>query len=311
MPTPAELWQLRQRQVTDATAAAVVRSWGRVRMSDPQRTFEAVLPELLAALTAGQLAAATGADLYVAAVVRADGLSPEPLATVAPRRFAGVVSDGRPLVGLLTQPLLRSLYLRTRGADDATALLGGRESLRTLVRTEIFDTGRDAVSVASALDRTVKGYVRVVNLPACDRCIVLAGRFYSRSRGFSRHPRCDCSMQPRTRVVKSGEVDQEPRKLFDGMTAQEQDKAFGKTNADVIRRGGEVGQVVNARRGMATAGSNWTTEGTTSRGAYGRSRGATRGGSRAAPRPSPGALLRFAGDDPETFARALEGAGYL
>lgn len=295
MPTPAELWQQRQRQVSDATAAAVVRSWARVRMSDPQRTFEAVLPELLAAVTAGQLAAATGAPLYVAAVVRADGLTPEPVATVAPRRFAGVASDGRTLVGLLTQPLIRSLYLRTQGADDATALAGGRESLRTLVRTEVFDTGRDAVSVAAGLERTVTGYVRVVNLPACDRCIVLAGRFYSKSTGFLRHPRDDCSMEPRTQLVKPGEVDQNPRTLFDGMTAAQQDRAFGQDNAEVIRRGGDIGQVVNARRGMATAGSNWTTE-------------AAR---RTSPRPSPGGLLRLAGDDPDIFARALERAGYL
>ncbi len=204
--------------------------------------------------------------------------------------------------GLLTQPLIRSLYLRTRGADDATALAGGRESLRTLVRTEVFDTGRDAVATAAALDRTVTGHIRVVNLPACSRCIVLAGRIYSRSTGFQRHPACDCSMQPVTRATPAGDVDQDQRSLFDGMTGDQQNRAFGRDNAEVIRRGGDIGQVVNARRGMATAGSNWTSEGTTSRNRTGRAR--------PAPRPSPGALLRFA-DDPETFARALDRAGYL
>lgn len=329
MPTPAELWQQRQRQVTDATADRVLTAWERVRLSDPQRTFAAALPEMLAIVTAGQLAAADGADLYVAASVAADGLTPEPVAAVAARRFAGITSDGRTLPGLLTQPLIRTLYLRTQGADDATALLGGRQSLRTLVRTEVFDTGRDAVSVAMGLEERVTGYTRQVNLPACGRCILLAGKFYRKNAGFDRHPRCDCIHEVATQVMGPGEVDQNPRTLFDGMTTAQQNKAFGRDNAEVVRRGGDIGQVVNARRGMATAGSNWTTEGTTVRGAYGRSAGATQGrfvqeqrarlssqreqaGKRlAAPRPSPGALLRFAGDDPDTFARALERAGYL
>ena len=60
---------------------------------------------------------------------------------------------------------------------------------------------------------------------------------------------------------------------------------------------------MNARRGMATAGSNWTREGITSRGKYGRER--------QTPRPSLGFLLEMAGDDPEKFALALQRAGYL
>lgn len=293
MSTPPEIWQQRQRQNVNATATAVLRAWSRLRLTSAQRSFGAVLPDLLAGLTAGQLAAASGADQYVAAVVTADGLTPEPVAAVLPQRFAGLTSDGRSSVGLLTQPLLRTLYLRTRGADDATALAGGRLSLETLVRTEVLDTGRDAVSVASALDRQVAGYVRVVPLPACNRCIVLAGRFYSRSTGFFRHPRCNCLMEPATSRDVTG---QNPRRLFDGMAREQQDRAFGKTNAEVIRRGGDIGQVVNARRGMATAGSNWTTQGATKR---------------RSPRPAPAEILRVAGDDPERFAQALATAGYL
>lgn len=260
------------------------------------------LPELLAAVTSGQLVAATSAPEYVAATVLAAGLTPEPVATVDPRRFAGVVSDGRALTGLLAQPLIRSLYLRTQGADDATALAGGRLSLETLVRTEVFDTGRDAVSVAVGLEPQIVGYERYVNLPACDRCVLLAGRVYSKSTGFARHPRCDCAHRPITRASERDGTEQDPRGLFDDMTAEQQDAAFGKANAEVIRRGGDMSQVVNARRGMATAGSNWTSEGTTKRGAYGRSN--------ERPRPSPGALLRFA-KDPDEFAKALERAGYL
>jgi hypothetical protein len=292
MPTSADLWQQRQQQVSAATAAQVVKVWSKVRITEPQRSFEAVLPQLLATVTAGQVAAASGAELYVAAVLAADGLSPAPVASVAATRYAGLTSDGRTLVGLLTQPLLRTLYLRTQGADDAPALAGGRLSLETLVRTEVLDTGRDAGQVAAALDPQIVGYYRHVSLPACDRCIVLAGKFFKRNAGFSRHPRCDCQHVP---ASVAGETGYDPAKLFDDMSPEQQDRAFGKANAEVIRRGGNIGQVVNARRGMATAGSNWTTV----------------NAKRGQRRPSPGFLLEQAGDDPDLFALALERAGYL
>lgn len=301
MPTSAERWQAAQRQVSDATAVKVLAAWARVRLADPQRTFAAALPELLAAVLAGQVTAAAAAQEYVASSLVEQGVTPRPVAAVEPRRLAGVASDGRPLIGLLTQPLLRSLALRARGADDAAALAGGRLSLDTVVRTEVLDTGRDAVSLAVGLEPQVVGYERYVNLPACGRCLLLAGRVYSRSEGFRRHPRCDCVHRVLTdRAVRDG-TEQDPRSLFDGMTATQQDKAFGAVNAEVIRRGGDISRVVNARRGMATAGSNWTTEGVT-RGR--RTREVVR-------RPSPGALLKFAGDDPEKFATALARAGYL
>lgn len=294
MPTPAEVWQQRQRRVSDRTAEAVLKAWQRVTLADPQRTFTAALPELLAAVTAGQLVAAAGSAEYVSAVVTADGLTPAPVVMVAARRFAGVASDGRGLPGLLTQPLLRTLYLRTRGADDATALAGGRLSLETLVRTEVLDTGRDAAQVAAALEPAIVGYERYVNPPACGRCVVLAGRVYSRSTGFSRHPRCDCAMRMLTSRTARDGTEQTPQVLFDGMSRAQQDRGFTKAGAEAIRRGGDLGQVVNARRGMRRADEPWTTEG-----AQGRRR------------PSPAGLLREAGDDPERFARALERAGYL
>lgn len=296
MPTPAEVWQQRQRRVASSTAAAVLGAWKQVVLGDVQRSFEAALPDLVALTVVGQVAAAAGADLYVKNVLAADGLAPDRVATVTPQRFAGITSDGRTLPGLLTQPLIRLLYLRTKGADDATALAGGRLSLQTLVSTEIYDTGRDAVSVSAALDRQVTGYVRQVSLPACSRCVVLAGKFFRRNAGFDRHPRCDCMHVPSTQVRRADQQsDQDPHDLFRRMSRSEQDRAFGANNAEVIRRGGDIGQVVNARRGMATAGDNWTTAN-------------ARKGQR---RPSPGFLLKQSGDDPEKFALALDRAGYL
>jgi hypothetical protein len=63
------------------------------------------------------------------------------------------------------------------------------------------------------------------------------------------------------------------------MSEQEQNKAFGKASAQAIRDGADIGQVVNARRGVATAAGpggrriTYTTEGTTKRGLAGRRMG--------------------------------------
>ncbi len=56
------------------------------------------------------------------------------------------------------------------------------------------------------------------------------------------------------------------------MSQAEQDKVFGRAGAQAIRDGADMGQVVNARRGMYTAGRlrvAATREGTTVRGLYG------------------------------------------
>jgi hypothetical protein len=52
------------------------------------------------------------------------------------------------------------------------------------------------------------------------------------------------------------------------MTPEERRKRFGTAGADALENGADMGQVVNARRGMATTttGKKVTTEGTTKRG---------------------------------------------
>jgi hypothetical protein len=56
------------------------------------------------------------------------------------------------------------------------------------------------------------------------------------------------------------------------MTPEERRKRFGTAGADALENGADMGQVVNARRGMATTstGKRVTTEGTTKRGIGGK-----------------------------------------
>src|SRR5207248_2991250 len=97
--------------------------------------------------------------------------------------------------------------------------------------------------------------------------------------------------------------------------------AFGKAGAEAIRAGADVGQVVNARRGLYTAGGRQhTREGMTARGTTGRRLGelAKQPGSRyrasQTGRPTPAQLLADAQHHRLTRAELVEALrrfGYL
>ncbi|MEV5542803.1 hypothetical protein AB0L13_38875 [Saccharopolyspora shandongensis] len=86
----------------------------------------------------------------------------------------------------------------------------------TYASTEISDAARSAVQIAETAHPGAAGHERVVRLPACDRCIVLAGKFYRYSTGFLRHPRCDCTMVPVSRAGwRDGQPENTPAELFE------------------------------------------------------------------------------------------------
>ncbi|PAX92982.1 hypothetical protein CLM82_00030, partial [Streptomyces albidoflavus] len=67
------------------------------------------------------------------------------------------------------------------GAEPAEAMLGGLADMARYVSTAISDAARSADQVAMTASRSCVAYMRVVQLPACGRCIVLAGQTYSYS----------------------------------------------------------------------------------------------------------------------------------
>jgi len=141
--------------------------------------------------------------------------------------------------------------------------------------TAVIDAARAGEAAASATHREVTGYVRMLNLPSCSRCVVLAGKFYRWNEGFERHPLCDCRHIPSSEGV-AGDLTIDPAAYFESLTPAEQDRVFTKAGAEAIRLGADINQVVNARRGMQRAQVHGrdvllTSEGTTRRGyAYGR-----------------------------------------
>lgn len=150
------------------------------------------------------------------------------------------------------------------------------------------------------------GWVRMLTPPSCDRCIILAGRWYRWSEGFERHPLCDCRHIPSTES-DSRSLLTNPEAYFDSLTEEEQNEAFGMSHADAIRLGADMGQVVNShtRKGavFVADGTEYTFEGTGKR--------PKRGQRAAVLRPTVWQIYREAKGDREAAKQMLRRFRYL
>lgn len=260
----AALQRARQQLLAGRALSMARRLWASVDPRSAQASWNRGAGRaMLAGLTAIQVEAARDAQSYVAAALVGQEATPDPAGRVVASAFAGMAADGRPLDTLLSYPAFEVAAFVDQGMDPDVALtIGGRHLDRT-VMTETQDAARAATGVAVVNDRRAHGYIRYLTLPSCARCVLLAGRWYAYSSGFLRHPQCDCVMLPAAEVVEP----QSPRAVFDAMPEQEQDSRFTRAGAQAIRDGSDLGRVVNARRGMYTAGGRkLTMEATTRRG---------------------------------------------
>lgn len=272
-----------------ATARAVTRAltnlWGTIG-SDFDAGWLGIRDAAVAAVTAGQVRAAALPPLFLDQVLAADGLEPTADAHLSPAAFAGITASGQPLEESLYSSVIYAKQAVTGGLTPDLALGRGRVRLTMLGATEVQDAGRGSMQAAMLLEPHIAGYVRRVQLPACGRCIIQAGKFFTKNTGFLRHPRCDCVHVPVTSRAERFREDS-PEELFAAMTPAEQDKALGAGPAQQVREGANLGKVVN-RSGMQAAGS-----------AQARRR-----------RLTPQALADDAGD-PGEYRRLLTANGYL
>jgi len=283
---------------TTAQAAAL---WASMEFADIDGSWQAILDELLAAIVLGQLRAAETPPAYVARVLADDGLRPDPIAVVSPSAFAGRTAVGYSLTVPLRLTPIRVKQSLLAGKTLPEAAADGLAFLSMVAATEVADAGRGAMEAATRLEPQIVGYERYVNLPACDRCIILAGRVYRYSEGFLRHPKCDCSHRPLTSRDARDGTDQEPSELFNSLTPEQQDRLFTKDGAEAIRRGADLSQVVNARQGMSAPGDRFTTVG----------RGRRRRGQSRQSRLSPQGVARLAGDDDARYLELLRANRYI
>jgi hypothetical protein len=120
-------------------------------------------------------------------------------------------------------------------------------SLDLFVQSEVIAAGADAASVEIAAGGEWNHFVRVLVPPSCPRCTVLAGRVYRDLDGFPRHPKCDCQHWP----VGSEDEARAAGLVLDPVEAFERGQVRGLSQADAqaIRDGADIAQVVNAKRG--------------------------------------------------------------
>lgn len=311
MPSPFEVarehYAVRSRLVS-AVAGEAARLWRQV---DPDRigpSWLSLLTRLLVILLGAQRAAAGRADDYLSAILAAQGISPTSRGRMSAMELSGVASDGRDLASLLYRPAITALTAIGDGVPVDRAMASGAATLDMITRTQVADAGRVSDLVATTARPAATGYVRMLVGKSCPRCAILAGRRYKWNAGFDRHPACDCIGIP-AREDSADDLRTDPRAYFRSLSMGEQDRLFTKAGAEAIRSGADMSQVVNARRGMYTAGGRLLTHtGATRRGFAGQHLGAPRGGR--AVRLMPEQIFRQANGRDDAI-RLLRQHGYL
>jgi hypothetical protein len=316
-PEAAAAFYSQGQTVVAAVLLALQNLWRQFDPVNINASFAAILEQLAATVAAGQVAAARQAAGYVPALLGELDLDRgQPRGVIRPAAFIGS-SSGLTLAETVDTVRLRALHAAAQDGDPSEA---GLRLLTGIARTQVADAARLATSTEIAVRPWVTGYVRMINPPACDRCVLLAGRFYLWSDGFPRHDGCDCRHIPADEDV-SGDFRTDPDAYFRSLSEAEQDRAFGKARAQAIRDGADMSQVVNSRSGVSTAQVygqrvRITASGTTSRGAFGRQMRdlAKRNGSRyrvsRTPRLTPESIYKLA-KDREDAIRLLERNAYI
>lgn len=193
--------------------------------------------------------------------VRPDGIA-------NPMAFGtGFAPSGIDLESYFSIPVTRTLQAIKSGVGESNAMQIGRATLRQMSTQALEDTSVSAMGV-SITQRAGVGYVRVESPDCCPRCAILAGKYFRHSQNFLRHPKCHGTTIPckgRDKAEKQGWIT-DPMDRFNRMSEAEQDRVFGHADAQAIRDGADIYQVVNAHRGMRPVGrgniSMTTSEGT-------------------------------------------------
>lgn len=244
----AERHVAERKRLISAVEREGVAAWRNVSRDAIAASWTAQSPRVIAALVAAQALAAGQAESYTAAMLAELGIDNDPAGEIRPDAFAGQAADGRPLGSLMLNPVVHARQQLGRGQSLAQSMASGQAALRLMLRTEVVDAGRVADGVAVAARPTIV-YTRYATPPSCPRCAILAGQTYRYSQGFQRHPGCDCVMQPSTEKV-ADELASDPRQMFESG----QIRGLSQADAKAIADGADMNRVINAHRGMYTAG---------------------------------------------------------
>lgn len=281
-----------QIALVNSISVFVLALWALVDPLKPTSSWigQRIGERLFVATSTGQLSAARGAEQFVTRAVQAQAVTPDPKALVQPKALAGIASDGRQLDTLLVQPLIQNEYALSKGATPEAAHALGRNSLDTIVTTQVADAARAANATAMATEPAVEGWVRMLVPPSCGRCADLAGKFYPWDAEFVRHPRCDCLQIPSTDKKLTADLRTDPKLYFESLSVADQNKYFGAGRAEQIRQGADISQTVAVKSQAA---------------------GLSSPGSESIARPMPAALIAEGRGDRDETVRLLRQHGFV
>lgn len=227
-----------------------VRLWrSQMSLANLDASWNVVAPQMVAQVTAAQLAAAKLATPYTNVLDRANGYKPEP-AVLVPEAFAGVMGDGREVAPALFGAVTNTKTAIGRGVSASTAFQAGGTFIAATMSAALHDMSRNADRVIAS-GKGYTRYIRVVNGSACSRCAILAG-IYSSGEAFLRHVSCQCG----TAAIQEGQAvpkgfHDSPESYFESLSKADQDRVFTNAGAEAIRQGADPVRVVNARRGAS------------------------------------------------------------
>ena len=251
--------------------AALQRAWAQISPTeDFGAAWRTYRPHAVARALRSQHVVATAGALAVPAQLAEQGVYIPSSGIPNVEAFVGMNGDGRLFEEALDGAPIRARALMKKGAPATEALSTARQYVAAVTVTMLADTAR-AVMQTQLSTRVGMVYVRQVEAGACSRCLILAGKVFRWNEGFLRHPRCKCThfFTQRSNVEQ---IAQDPYEMFESMSREQQDRTFGRHNAEAIRDGADIYQVVNSRRGMSPTGVR-TTEGITRHSAWRRGGG--------------------------------------
>ena len=296
-----------------AADRAARRTWNRVDANNIQASWKSISRDFLTLFSTIQTKSAETAIDASGMMLAEQGVYITPHALANPNAFAGWAPSGLDIASYFQSPVFAALHAIRTGSSPLEALEYGRNLLVMLTSLAVMDTARQAESL-DITSRPKVGYVRVESASCCDRCMLLAGKWFRFNEGFLRHPHCHGRHVPCNQgMAKQQGWISDPMEGFKSLSREEQDKRFGANYAQAIRDGADIYQVVNSKRGMQRVGKGYTalttSEGTTRYG-WASMQYAQQSGRRMKRRLSIDGIYSLTGGDREKTISALKANGY-
>lgn len=293
------------RSLTRSVLRTATAAWAAVSLDDIASSWAAEIAAVEERVARAQALAVIDSNEYIAQSLYEQGLDASGM-YVPPVALVGMMPEsGAAVSAAFAGVAYHALGRIGRGMPPAEAKTRGFTEIVQISQLAVTDTARTTARLAITGKDTEYGWVRTLTPPSCPRCVVLAGRFYDWNRGFPRHPQCDCRHVPAHSAAAGAQSD--PYAYFESLTEEEQNRGFGKAQAQAIRDGGDIYQVVNEALDR-TKSKRFTRVGTGKRGFYRTQTEAGRAGKRRLTVPE---IYHRAGDDRTRAKQLLSEYGYL